>query len=466
MTTEQAELGLRRSALMVATMASFLTPFLASAVNVALPAIGRDLHMDPVALSWVTSAFLLSSAVCLVPCGRIADMVGRKKVFVAGMFLFTVTSLACALARSGAVLIGLRALQGLGGAMIFGTGLAILTSVYPKGERGRVIGLNASAVYIGLSAGPFAGGVLTQHGGWASVFLSAVPLGGATLLVAWRGLRGEWLGGGAGAFDVLGTAIYAAALVALMLGLTSLPGMGGALLAAGGAVVFWLFTIWERRVANPVLDVKLLAGNPVFAWSNVAALINYSASYAATFMVSLYLQYIRGLDPARAGLILLTPFLLMAVMSPLAGWLSDRWEPRVVASAGMALTVVGLAWFCLVEADTSLLVILAALVVFGLGFGLFSSPNTNAVMGAVEQHSYGVASATLGTMRLLGQMVSMGVAAAVISFFVGRAPITPALHPQFLSALHTAFLIFALLCTAGIFASLARGNVRPASRAR
>ena len=166
----------QRSALVVATMASFLVPFLGSSINVALPAIGTALDMTPVDLSWVATSFMLASAVCLVPFGRVADMVGRKKIFLAGMGLFTLASLGCGLARSGGALIAWRGFQGVGGAMIFGTGLAILTSVYPPGERGRVIGLNAAAVYTGLSVGPFVGGLLTQRWGWPSVFLVSLPL--------------------------------------------------------------------------------------------------------------------------------------------------------------------------------------------------------------------------------------------------------------------------------------------------
>jgi multidrug resistance protein len=176
-------------------MASLLTPFLGSSVNVALPAIGTSLHMDPVQLSWVATAFLVTSAVCLIPFGRLADMVGRRRVFLAGMTVFVLAAVGCALAGSAAVLIGCRVLQGVGAAMIFSTGLAILTSVYPPEERGRVIGLNTAAVYLGLSIGPVAGGFLTQHWGWRSVFLACVPFGLATLLVAWRGLKGEWTGG-------------------------------------------------------------------------------------------------------------------------------------------------------------------------------------------------------------------------------------------------------------------------------
>jgi MFS family permease len=237
----------------------------------------------------------------------------------------------------------------------------------------------------------------------------------------------------------------------------------GLLLVAVGAGTFALLVAWERRVAHPVLDVSLLARNAVFARSNLAALINYSATFAVTFLLSLYLQFVRGLDPGRAGLVLLTQSVMMTLMSPLAGWWSDRVEPRIVASAGMGLTVAGLVGFGFLDADTPMAFIIGTLIVLGAGFGLFSSPNTNAVMSAVERKDQGVASATLGTMRLLGQTMSMGIAAAVLAAFVGRAPITPAVHGQFLAAMRVAFAISAALCVVGVFASLTRGNVRPAA---
>jgi EmrB/QacA subfamily drug resistance transporter len=388
-------------------------------------------------------------------------MIGRKKVFLAGMALFTLASLGCGLARSASALIAFRTLQGVGGAMIFGTGLAILISVYPPGERGRVLGLNAAAVYTGLSVGPFVGGLLTHQWGWPSVFLASVPCGLVTTLVAWRGLKGEWTGGVSGRFDGVGSAVYGVALILLMTGLTASRAVVGLALVAAAVGAFALFIVWERRVANPVLDVSLLAENAVFAWSNLAALINYSATFAVTFLLSLYLQYIRGLDPSQAGLVLLTQSVVMAAMSPLAGLLSDRLEPRIVASVGMSLSVVGLSWFCFLREETPVAAIIGALVVLGAGFGLFSSPNTNAVMSAVEKRHYGVASATLGTMRLVGQMLSLGLAAAALAFFVGHAPITAAVHGRFISGVQAAFVIFTGLCVIGVFASLARGNLRP-----
>jgi MFS family permease len=213
-----------------------------------------------------------------------------------------------------------------------------------------------------------------------------------------------------------------------------------------------------------MLDVALLSRNVVFARSGLASLINYSATFAVTFMMSLYLQYIRGLDPRGAGLVLLTQSVVMAAVSPLAGRLSDRTEPRIVASIGMGLGVVGLVWLCFLKEDTAMASIIATLVVLGAGFGLFSSPNTNAIMSSVERRDYGVASATVGTVRMVGQMLSMGLAAAVLSIFVGHTAITPALHGRFLTGLHVAFLISSALCMVGVFASLSRGNMRAAAR--
>ena len=455
-----ASARIRRSTLLVATLASFLTPFLGSAVNVALPAIGSDLGMDAVHLSWVATAFLLTSAVCLVPCGRLADLVGRPKVFLAGMGVFTLASLACGLTRHALTLVAWRAVQGTGAAMIFGTGLALLTSVFPPGERGRVIGFNVAVVYLGLSVGPFVGGLLTQHWGWPSIFLTAAPLGLITLVVAWRGLPPEQGSEAGGRFDYLGSLLYGLAFVALMIGLSWLPSTRGAVLATSGGMLFGVFWWWERRVASPVFEVALLQGNPVFARSNLAAFINYSATFAVTFLLSLYLQSVRGLAPRQAGLILLTQSLVMAAVSSFAGRLSDRLEPRIVASTGMGLTVVGLLGLAGLDASTPYPAILGALIVLGAGFGLFSSPNTNAVMSSVEKRQLGVASATLGTMRLAGQMISMGIAVLVLALYVGPVSLTPALQAPLLRAVRMAFLIFAALCGVGVFASLARGKVR------
>jgi EmrB/QacA subfamily drug resistance transporter len=450
----------KRATLLAATLASFLTPFMGSATNVALPSMGHEFSMDAVLLSWVPTSYLLAAAMFLVPFGRIADIHGRKRVFLYGITLFTIASLLTAFAMSGPMLISARILQGIGSSMIFGTGVAILTSVFPPGERGRVLGINVAAVYTGGSVGPFLGGVLTQNLGWRSIFLAMVPLGLAIIVfVLWR-LKGEWAEARGEPFDLPGSVIYAVSLVALMVGFSLLPDVAGAGLILLGLIGLAAFVLWEVRARVPVLNLSLLLHNRPFAFSSLAALLNYSANSAVSFLLSLYLQYIKALSPQQAGLVLIAQPIVQALFSPVAGWLSDRMEPRIVASAGMTLTVVGLGLLIPVGATTPLWTLVARLLLLGLGFALFSSPNMNAIMGSVERRYYGIASGMLGTMRLVGQMLSMGIATLLFALYIGRVEITPELYSLFLTSVKTAFVVFAVLCAGGIFASLARGRVR------
>lgn len=456
----------KRVALWVATTAAFLTPFMGSSINIALPAIGKEFAMNAVLLSWVATSFLLAAAMFLVPFGRLADIYGRKRIFTYGVLVYTASSLLTAISNSPALLISSRVLQGAGGAMIFGTGVAILTSVFPAGERGKALGINVAAVYLGLSLGPFLGGFLTQHLGWRSVFLANVPLGLLIIAFVWWKLQGEWAEARGEKFDWIGSVIYSLSLVALMYGFSRLPAAPGAWLIVVGIVGLGGFSAWEARSASPVLDVNLLRRNQVFTLSNLAALINYSATYAVSFLLSLYLQYIKGLSPQDAGLVLVAQPVVQAVFSPLAGRLSDRIEPRIVASAGMALTVVGLFLLTFLGEGTALSFVVASLLFLGFGFALFSSPNTNAVMSAVDKRFYGIASGTLGTMRLMGQMFSMGMAMLAFAVYIGKAQITPEYYPLLLQSARTVFRIFVLLCFGGIFASLTRGKVREAVPSR
>ncbi len=445
-------------------MAAFLTPFMGAAVNVALPRIGGEFRMNAIALGWVATSYILAAAIGLVPLGRLADMRGRKRVFTWGVVVFTVGSIASALAVSATTLIVARVVQGLGGAMMFGTGAAILTSVFPPQERGRVLGINVATVYIGLSLGPTLGGVMTQALGWRSIFWACVPLGVAVVaLVIWK-LDGEWFEARGEGFDVAGTAVYGVALFSLMYGFTLLPAGPGWLLVGLGLAGLAGFVLLERRVRSPVLDISLFSGNQVFALSNIAALVNYSATSAVGFLLSLYLQYARGLDARGAGLVLVAGPVVQAAISPLAGRLSDKVEPRIVASIGMGLTVVGLVSFSFLGSGTPLGLIVAGLVLLGAGFGLFSSPNTNAIMGSVEPRSYGIAAGMVATMRMVGQMFSMGIVMLLLALLVGRVQITSSQHAGLLPAMKVAFAVFAALCLGGVFASLARGKLHGAER--
>jgi len=448
----------KRTALFIAAVSSFLNPYMATAVNVALPAIGREFALNAVTLSWVTTAYLLAAAVCLVPFARVSDLWGLNRVFLLGVSIYTASALLCIFAPSAALLIAFRAAQGIGGAMIFSTSTAIVVTVYPQAERGGALGLIVACVYAGQSLGPVLGGILTEHFGWRSIFVALMPLGIATIVLTLSRLRGEWAPVQHERFDLGGAVIYAAMFIALIYGLTQLPAVAGAAYVLAGLVGVLLFIRREDVVPEPILDVRLFRTNRVFALSNLAALLNYAATYAIAFLLSLYLQYVRGFGPDQAGLVLLAQPIVQAASSPYAGRLSDRIDPRGPASLGMALTAAGLFLLSLLHTGTSTAFIVMSLLVVGLGFGLFSSPNTNAVMSAVDARIYGVASGTLSTMRLTGQMLSMGIVTMIFNIFLGSTTVTPALREPFVAATRTAFLTFGFLCVGGILASLARGE--------
>ncbi len=450
----------RTVALIVVTLAAFLAPFMGSATNIALPTIGKEFALDAVTLGWISTAYLLASAMALVPFGRVADIFGRKRVFVSGAAVFAVASFLIGLAPSGAILIALRVVQGLGGAMYFSTGIAILTSVYPSNQKGRVLGFNTAAVYTGLSVGPTVGGILTQHFGWRSIFFSVTPLALLVVVLTLWKLSGEWAEARGDSFDVPGTLLYGASLLAIMYGFSSLPALFGFVLLAGGLLGLVLFVVWEGKTPSPVLNVRIFRNNTVFAFSNLAALINYSATSATGFLLSLYLQQIRGVNPQTAGLILVAQPLMQAIFSPFTGHLSDSVEPRILASAGMGLTALGLICFAFISPQTPIAVVVLLLMLLGLGFGLFSSPNTNAVMSSVDKRFLGVASATLSTMRNVGQTLSIGVVMVIFSLYIGHVAIAPENYPALMSSIKVAFSLFSVLCVAGIFFSLARGKVR------
>jgi EmrB/QacA subfamily drug resistance transporter len=444
--------------LLIAILAGFLTPFDGSAVNIALPTIGNQFHMDAIALSWVATAYLLASALFLVPFGKIADIYGRKKVFLWGLAIFGVASFVMTLVATEQQMIAVRVFQGIGSAMIFGTSVAILTAVFPHGERGKALGIYITSVYLGLSAGPFVGGILTDVFGWQSIFYINVPIAiAAIFLVLWK-LKGEWLECAGERFDLSGSVIYSIALVSLMYGFSVLPEITGGVLVVTGLVLIGVFVWYEQRQDCPVLNMQLFFKSRIFAFSNIAALINYSATYAIAFLLSLDLQYTKGFSAEHAGFIIVAAPVVQVLVSPFAGRLSDRYDSQIISSVGMGFTALGLFLLVFLTETTPLWYIIMVLAILGLGFGLFSSPNTNAIMSSVEKKYYGVASGINGTMRLLGQMLSMGIAMMLFAIVIGQVEITPQHYAQFTTSLHYAFILFTVMCVIGIFASLARGK--------
>lgn len=448
----------KKVVLLIATLGAFIVPFMVSSINIALPSIGKEFAMNTVLLNWVVLSFMLSVAVFILPFGRVADIFGSKRLLLYGMSVFTAASILCGISFNTGMLIASRVLQGISGAMISVTIVSMLSSVYFRGERGRALGINVAATYIGLSSGPFLGGFLTKYLGWRSIFFLVVPIG-ITIIIILLNLSQDWAEAKGEEFDYKGSIIYGVGLFGVIYGLSLIRSFWGIMLVLIGFILMIIFGFYENRVKNPILNMTLIKNNKILTFSSLAALINYSATFVISYLLSLYLQYIKGFDPQQAGLILIAQPLVQALFSPLAGRLSDRIEPQMVASLGMMVTSAGLTFFIFLTEDTNIKYIIAALLIIGFGFALFSSPNTNAIMGSVAKKYYGIASGIIGSARSVGQAFSMGITSLVMVFYMGNVQISRSNHPNFLISIKVTFIILTILCFFGIFASIARGKI-------
>ncbi|GAB6095283.1 MFS transporter [Desulfatiferula olefinivorans] len=447
--------------LLVVSAVQFLTPFMMSAVGVALPAIGREFSASAVQLGLIETVYILAFSLFLLPSGRLGDIYGRKKIFTMGIGVFTLGTLLVAQAFTIESFIVFRFLQGSGGAMITGTSVAILSSVFPPAKRGRAMGIIVGCVYLGLSAGPVLSGYMVTYLGWRCIFYFGVLVELVALALTLLKLKGEWADARGERYDGIGALMYVASLFCLIYGtLHQTEGPRYVLMTAAGAAGLLLFLIYEYRSPSPILDVNLLLKNRVFAVSNLATLINYAASFGISFFFSLYLQVVRGFAPQEAGMILVVQPVIQAVLSPVFGRLSDRVSPAGLATSGMAVCVAGLGLASRVHGDTPLPVIFAMLALMGLGIALFASPNTTIIMGSVTPRHYGIASGFLATMRTSGMLCCMTIATLMFRHFMGRQPVSPETKDAFLTSMHVSMEVFCALSVLGVLCSM--GRIRPA----
>jgi EmrB/QacA subfamily drug resistance transporter len=447
----------RSATLLVVCTAHFLMPFMMSAVGVALPAIGRDFNASALQLGLVETSYVLSASIFLLAMGRLGDIHGRRRIFQYGIVAFTVVGGLLSQAWSIESLIAMRFFQGMGGSMVMATTFAIVVAVFPPEERGKALGIAVASVYAGISCGPFIGGALVTAFGWRSIFYLVVPLGLITFTVSCAKLRGEWAEAKGEPFDWRGSLVYAAAILLLIGGASNLDrGAWAWLVGAAGVAGLIHFLLLEARTPYPVLNVALLRDNRVFAFSNLAALLNYAATFGVSFFLSLYLQYVKGMSPREAGALLIIQPIVQALFSPLCGRLSDRFPAPLVATAGMTLCAAGLGAAAAIGATTPLTLVVVTLVTLGLGFALFSSPNISVIMGSIAPRYLGVASGLNSTMRTLGMMTSMTVITIIFSIFMAGEAVTLETQPQFLASMHSALLTFSALCLVGIGCSLIR----------
>ena len=460
---ERVEKDLRRAVITVVVITAFITTFTGSALNLSIPDIGSQFGASAGRMGWLVSGYTLSVAAFSVPFGRLADITSRRNVLIAGIALFVACCIAALLSGSMAMLLISRVMQGVGAAMIFSTNTAVLISAFPGEQRGRALGYSLASTYVGLSAGPVIGGALNHNFGWRSIFVFIGILGVVALAAALMKLPAEKRtephapGAGRRSFDAAGNVIYMISIFLLMYGLSE-AGNGAVYIAvaAAGAAAGIIFVSHEMKSADPVVDIRLFRENKGYAFSNLSAMLNYGATFAISYLISIYLQVVMGYSSQTAGLIMIFQPLIMALLSPVAGRLSDRFSPFRMSTLGMALCAAGTFMFICTGLQTHLGFIIAALVVTGLGFAMFSSPNTNAVMSCVEKEDYGVASSILATMRSIGHTFSMVIVTITVTVLASDMALADVPADVLIKVIRVSFIVFTAICIAGVFISLKR----------
>jgi len=449
---------IQRITLIMILLNAFATPVMLSAVNVAIPFIADDLSVNAVLLCWIPMAYLMASAMFVLIFGRIADMVGRKKIFLMGTTSVIVTSLIATLVDSGIALIAVRFLQGISAAMLYATQVAIISSIFPPAKRGYAIGLTVSAIYLGLTIGPLIGGYAVDLYGWRASFVVHLPLAMIALAIGILYVKDEWLSDVRGSFDLFGAILYMLSILVLCFGVSYLPSVLSSILIFFSLFGFIFFFLFERKHIHPIFDTTLFFTNRVFTFSCLASLIIYTATFANVVQINLYLQYLKGFSATAAGMIVMCQPITMAIFSPIAGRLSDKFEPKYLSTVGMAITCCGLIMLSNLEVHSELNYLILSLVITGFGFSLFSPPNVNAIMGSVEKKFYGSATGAMATMRVIGQMFSMVLVTLIFALIIGSVDINKENYGALEDAIRVIFTISAVLCIPGLYLSMARGN--------
>lgn len=443
---------LKKDLLIVGILVSFLTPFVRSSINLAIPVLANEFDLSAIFLTWISTIYLLVNAVLYIPFGRIGDIYGRKRIFQYGLIIFTISSFVSAFSISGEMFLFFRIFQAIGNAMIFANLNAMISSAFPVNERGKAFGLTSMSVFVGLILGPILGGVVTEIVGWRTLFYMDTVIGIIAAFAITR-FKYDWIDAKGEKLDIVGSFLLGISLIAILYGFSDFTNKYSLFLVIGGILGISLFYFAEKRAAFPLINLDLFKIKS-FTFGNITAFINYGAFVSVGFILTLYLQYLKGYSPITAGLIVSIQSVMMVLVSPFAGRLSDKIDPGSVSTAGMVLTTIGVVLMALINFENALYLGGFALIIFGSGIGLFYSSNTKMVMSAVDKKYFGVASATLSNMRSMGQIFGMGIVMVIISTILGNVEIMPSNYPELIISLRFALVAIAVLSAVGIFTSL------------
>lgn len=422
----------QKTALFVAMVTSFMAPFMSAALNLSVTDISTQFNAPVDISTWVVNAYTLSTAAFSACMGSLADLRGRRKMILVGCIAFAATSALCALSPSIYLLVAFRFLTGVSAAVVLAANVPLMLLYFAPQVKGRMLGISVSAVFVGLALGPTLGGVLNDTLGWRAIFVLGIVLSMLAFAFCLR-LKDDSKEASA-SFDHRGNTLYVIAIMLLMLGLTELTTQQwGPLVLCAGVLVLVVFVLFEWRCERPMLHVRLFAKSRAYGFSNLATMLNFAAVFAVSYTMAIYLQNVKGLDAAVAGLILIAQPLAQVVLAPVSGRLSDRFAPAAIATVGVALCTCSLGILLTLTADTPLWFIVTALVVLGIGLGAFSAPNNNAILSCVDRSHYSEANATVSTMRGIGQTASLAFASLMLSSSLGSTIFSES-DPQVLTA--------------------------------
>lgn len=441
----------------VGSLASFIAAYTSNAVTMALPELARVFHLSNILQNWVINLYLLTIAVLSVPFGKICAQKGLRKSFFYGTIVFIIGTIGTILAINTEMLLLFRFVQAVGSAAIFVSSVSMIVKAVPNNKRGHALGINIASVYIGLSLAPVLGGSLTYNFGWTSIFILTIPISLIVVILTYLKIKDEWKIDSKDPIDIIGSIFYAIGISAFMYGFTKLNTFNGQMLTIIGVIFLIIFTYYELKQKYPIFNVKLYK-NHKFLSSNIASIISYISIFSISTIMNYHFQYILGWNAQTTGLILISMPIMQAIITPQSGKLSDLINPQKLSALGMGLATIAILILTTMNDSTSIYVIIIALMIGGVGYGLFSSPNTNTMMSSVPPNQTTMASASVATMRVIGQTLSIGILTVIFAFVMGDVSITPAVYPQLNESCHLALICSTILGVISVLASLVGMN--------
>ncbi|MBO5151067.1 MAG: MFS transporter [Methanobrevibacter sp.] len=437
----------------IAAITSFFGVFLSNGIIIGVPAIANDFAMNNVIQNWIPTIFFLAMAVFTVPAGQISGKFGVKKSLLVGVVIFLIGSVGAVLSFSTESFMLFRIIQGASVALVNVSGMAMVVAAVKPQNRGKALGFTVTGIYLATSLSPVICGFLVYNLGWRSIFYAVIPFLVLCIILMIVKVPQDWKTYEHDSIDKVGSILYAIGIMLFIYGFTNLVNQTGILFTVAGIIFLIVFAAWELRQTSPVFNMNLFK-NTKFTSSNIAALCSYLAIMVVTTILNYHFQYVRGWNAQLAGLILIVTPIIMAIIAPNSGKLSDRIHPQKLAAIGMAIATVALLILTFLTNETPVYVVVVAMILQGIGMGLFSSPNMNAIMSSVPPKDAPTASASQATMRTIGQTMSLGMLTLVFAWVMGSLPLSTQYAGLIVQSSQIICGICTVACLVSIFASL------------